>query len=143
MLTSPALGDPASADFAIALNRRLVLDEDSYVNRAQGYVNELTGVAEQCAASAREYGHTDEQIAWMQEGPGSIVLTGAQSALSELGGALIESEAALRDQVSRLGAPPGVHVRRRDQHRIHRCAANASRSRLHRRPPRRGHPSPC
>lgn len=70
MITSPALGDPASGDFALALNRRLVLDDDSYVNRAQGYVDELVSVAEQCAAAALAYGHTEDDIESMMRGLG-------------------------------------------------------------------------
>jgi hypothetical protein len=70
MITSPALGDPASADFADALNRRLVLDDDSYVNRAQGYVDELVNVAEQCAAAALAYGHTEDDVESMMRGLG-------------------------------------------------------------------------
>jgi hypothetical protein len=62
MLTRPALGDPASQDFAAALNGRLVHDTDSYLNRARAYVAELRGVADQCAATALAYGYTEEQI---------------------------------------------------------------------------------
>lgn len=63
MVTGPALGDPASADYAEELNQRLVVREDSYVARARGYVAELHGVARQCEASARAYGFTDDEIA--------------------------------------------------------------------------------
>ena len=70
MITSPALGDPASGDFALALNRRLVLDDDSYVNRAQGYVDQLVGVAEQCAEAALAYGHTEDDVESMMRGLG-------------------------------------------------------------------------
>lgn len=70
MITKPALGDPASTDYAAALNRKLVGAEDSYVKRAQGYIDELNGVARQCAAAAQEYGYTDEQIGSAMRGVG-------------------------------------------------------------------------
>lgn len=70
MRTEPALGDPASADFANALNERLVDGADSYVSRARAYIDELTGVAEQCAAAARDYGFTDEQVQATMKGIG-------------------------------------------------------------------------
>lgn len=73
LLTAPALGDPASDDFAVALNARLVYDEDSYVRRANSYVDELRGAARECANAARSYGFTDEQI---------------ESAMGDLGGRL-------------------------------------------------------
>jgi hypothetical protein len=62
MVTTPALGDPASADYAAALSQLLVHNEDSYVERARAYVTELRGVATQCEESARAYGFTDEEI---------------------------------------------------------------------------------
>jgi hypothetical protein len=71
MFTEPALGDPASVDFATALNARFVRDPDSYLNRAQDYIDELTKVAEQCAAAAKAYGFTDEQIASTINGIGA------------------------------------------------------------------------
>lgn len=70
MLTKPALGDPASGDFANALNQKLVLAEDSYANRAQDYIDVLHGVAAQCAEAAKDYGHTDEQVEAMMRGIG-------------------------------------------------------------------------
>ncbi|QFZ18383.1 hypothetical protein [Saccharothrix syringae] len=63
MVTRPALGDPASVDYAEELNQRLTLREDSYTARARGYVAELRGIARQCEASARAYGFTDDEIA--------------------------------------------------------------------------------
>jgi len=71
MVTQPALGDPASADFAGALNTRLVTAPDSYVNRAQAYIDELRRVAAQCAVAARDYGFTEEQIASAMSGIGA------------------------------------------------------------------------
>jgi hypothetical protein len=62
MVTRPAMGDPASADYAAALNQRLVHDPDSYVVRARAYVAELRGIATQCQESARTYGFTDDEI---------------------------------------------------------------------------------
>lgn len=62
MVTAPALGDPASADYAAALSALLVHNPDSYVVRAREYVAELRGVAAECEASARTYGYTDEEI---------------------------------------------------------------------------------
>lgn len=70
MLTEPALGDPASADFADALNERLVYGADSYVSRARAYVDELDNVARQCAEAARDYGFTDEEIQAAMDGIG-------------------------------------------------------------------------
>jgi hypothetical protein len=45
----------------------------------------------------------EEKMDWMRQGAGPSALTGAQTALAGLGGALVESEGALRDLVSRLG----------------------------------------
>ncbi|HEX6354109.1 hypothetical protein [Actinophytocola sp.] len=70
MLTKPALGDPASADFATALDQRLVWADDSYANRAQQYIDVLHGVADQCAKAAKDYGHTEEQVSSMMRGIG-------------------------------------------------------------------------
>ncbi|GAB3435139.1 hypothetical protein [Actinophytocola sediminis] len=61
--TVAALGDPASRDFAPALNARLVEGDGSYVNRALAYVEQLRGVAEQCRASALAYGYTEDEVA--------------------------------------------------------------------------------
>lgn len=52
LVTEPALGDPASRDFAAALNRLLVDGDDSYLRRAQRYVDELHAAARHCAALA-------------------------------------------------------------------------------------------
>jgi hypothetical protein len=71
IVTEPARGDPASADFATALNAKLVRDPDSYLNRAQDYIDELTKLAEQCAAAAKAYGFTDGQIASAMSGIGA------------------------------------------------------------------------
>jgi hypothetical protein len=71
MFTQPALGDPASADFAGALNTRLVTAPNSYVNRAQAYIDELRRVADQCAAAAKDYGFTEERIAAAMSGTGA------------------------------------------------------------------------
>jgi hypothetical protein len=73
MRTEPALGDPASADFAAALNEKLVDGADSYLSRAQAYADELDGVAEQCAQAARDYGFTDEQIQATMRGIGGCL----------------------------------------------------------------------
>jgi hypothetical protein len=70
MLSNPALGDPASNDFAGALNEKLVMADDSYANRAQEYIDVLRGVADQCAKAAKDYGHTEEQVGTMMRGIG-------------------------------------------------------------------------
>lgn len=70
MRTVSALGDPASRDFAPALNERLVDGEDSYLSRALAYVRELRGVAEQCRTSALAYGHTEDEVASAMRGIG-------------------------------------------------------------------------
>ena len=62
VMTRPAMGDPASADYAAALGQLLATNPDSYVARARAYVTELRGVATQCEESARAYGFTDEEI---------------------------------------------------------------------------------
>ncbi len=118
MVTEPALGDPASADFAAALNRRLGHGDDSYLGRARQYVEELRVVA--CTAK-RAPGTTtatpetgigyhryegyplEEKIAWVAQDAGTRTLAAAQEALRALGRDLVESETRLRAVVTRLG----------------------------------------
>ena len=52
LVTEPALGDPASREFAAALNQRLVDGDDSYLRRALRYVDDLHAAARHCAALA-------------------------------------------------------------------------------------------
>ncbi|OLF14006.1 hypothetical protein BLA60_02170 [Actinophytocola xinjiangensis] len=70
MRTEAALGDPASRDFAPALNQLLVEGQDSYLNRARAYVAELLGVARQCRDAALAYGYTEDEIAQAMRGIG-------------------------------------------------------------------------
>jgi hypothetical protein len=62
MITVPALGDPASRDFADGLNAKLVRNADSYISRAREYVTELEKAADQCKAAALAYGYTEDEI---------------------------------------------------------------------------------
>ncbi|WP_459716055.1 hypothetical protein [Actinophytocola sp. KF-1] len=118
MVTEPALGDPASADFAAALNRRLTDGDGSYLGRARQYVEELRAVA---GTGGRSPGTTgtapgtgvgyhryegyplEEKIAWAARDGGTRTLVAAQDALRALGRELVASETRLRAVVTRLG----------------------------------------
>lgn len=117
MVTEPALGDPASRDFAAALNQRLVHGEDSYLGRARRYVEELRVVAglprrsRDTATATPEVGigyhryegyPLEEKIAWVARDTGTRSLAAAQEALRALGRDLVASETRLRAIVTRL-----------------------------------------
>ena len=55
--------DDVSTRMAPAWNDLLLHRDDSYANRVQDYVHGLIKLADQCAASAKTYGYTDDQIA--------------------------------------------------------------------------------
>ncbi len=55
--------DDVSTKIAPAWNDLLLHRDDSYANRVQDYVSGLTKLAEACAASAKSYGYTDDQVA--------------------------------------------------------------------------------
>ncbi|GAA2843410.1 hypothetical protein [Crossiella cryophila] len=69
MQTEPARQDPVSKDVAKALNRKLVDDPDSYINRAIAYAEELSQAVEQMKAAAKTYGFTDQDITTALNGP--------------------------------------------------------------------------
>jgi PE family len=60
---APAAKDPVSVAAAAQWNARLVSDGDSYANRVQEYLQSLQTVANNLAASAKQYGYSDEEIA--------------------------------------------------------------------------------
>ena len=59
----PPGGDDVSTRIAPAWNDILVVRPDSYANRVQQYIDGLRNLAQQCAASAKTYGYTDDQVA--------------------------------------------------------------------------------
>jgi hypothetical protein len=118
MVTEPALGDPASRDFAAALTQRLTHGPDSYLGRARRYVDGLRAVAGQPRrspattgpAAAPELGigyhryegyPLREKLAWVAQ-DGTRTLVAAQEALRALGRDLAASETRLRAAVTRL-----------------------------------------
>lgn len=56
-------GDPVSAVAATALNDRFWRAPDSLANRCLDYADMLDALADQLAAAARDYGHTEDAIA--------------------------------------------------------------------------------
>ncbi|GGM65478.1 hypothetical protein GCM10012275_40050 [Longimycelium tulufanense] len=63
MRFEPALGDPASTDVAQVLKLKLANGDESYIERALQYVDELQSTAQQLTEAAKSYGYTDEDIA--------------------------------------------------------------------------------
>ncbi|HEU5474039.1 MAG TPA: PE domain-containing protein, partial [Actinophytocola sp.] len=60
---SPPGDDDVSTRVAPAWNDLLVDNPDSYAQRIAQYIQALHTLAEQCADSARAYGHTEQDIA--------------------------------------------------------------------------------
>jgi hypothetical protein len=67
----PPGDDDVSTRIAPAWNDLLVHNSDSYVIRIREYIDGLRNLANQCAESARAYGHTDEEIATVFGGQGA------------------------------------------------------------------------
>jgi hypothetical protein len=55
--------DVISVQAAVEWNARLLTDSDSYVNRVSEYLRSLEVVAQNLAASAKQYGYSDQEIA--------------------------------------------------------------------------------
>ena len=69
----PPGGDGTSAAAAKGMNQRFWEGEDSYAARTLEYAQSYEDLAENLAATARQYGYTDEQIA------ASFTTTGAST----------------------------------------------------------------
>ncbi|GAA3460747.1 hypothetical protein ACFFSW_34005 [Saccharothrix longispora] len=54
--------DKLNSDIAAAWNDRLVDSEDSYARRIEQYIDSLAGLVEQLRATAKQYGHTEEEV---------------------------------------------------------------------------------
>ncbi|MDU0291867.1 hypothetical protein [Saccharothrix longispora] len=54
--------DELNKDIAEAWNDRLVDHDDSYAMRVQMYIDSLSGLVEQLRATAKQYGHTEEEV---------------------------------------------------------------------------------
>lgn len=60
---APPAQDVVSVQAAQQWNARLVTDPDSYANRVNQYLQSLQQVADNLAATAQNYGYTEQQIA--------------------------------------------------------------------------------
>jgi ribosomal protein L10 len=60
---APPAQDVVSVQAALQWNARLVTDPDSYANRVNQYLQSLQQVADNLAATALNYGYTEDQVA--------------------------------------------------------------------------------